>query len=102
MLDDDPGNEAAVEQLTQLLLDENKADEAIKLLEDMTAQSPSATLLDLLGDAYTQNHDYAKAEGAYRKAVDLDPTELNHLRGLGQTLLAEEKYSDALIGLPET
>ncbi|HTC40948.1 MAG TPA: tetratricopeptide repeat protein [Candidatus Acidoferrales bacterium] len=96
MLEDDPGNEAAAEQLTQLLLDENKADEAIKLLEDMTAQSTSATLFDLLGDAYTQNHDYAKAEVAYRKAVDLDPTELNHLRGLGQTLLSEEKYSDAL------
>ena len=62
----------------------------------MTAQSTSATLFDLLGDAYTQNHDYAKAEVAYRKAVDLDPTELNHLRGLGQTLLSEEKYSDAL------
>jgi tetratricopeptide (TPR) repeat protein len=96
MLEEDPGNEAAAEQLTQLLLDENKADEAIKLLEDMTAQSTSATLFDLLGDAYTQNHDYAKAEVAYRKAVDLDPTELNHLRGLGQTLLSEEKYSDAL------
>jgi tetratricopeptide (TPR) repeat protein len=96
MLEDDPGNEAAAEQLTQLLLDENKADGAIKLLEDMTAQSTSATLFDLLGDAYTQNHDYAKAEVAYRKAVDLDPTELNHLRGLGQTLLSEEKYSDAL------
>ena len=96
MLEDDPGNEAAAEQLTQLLLDENKADQAIKLLEDMTAQSTSATLFDLLGDAYTQNHDYAKAEVAYRKAVDLDPTELNHLRGLGQTLLSEEKYSDAL------
>jgi tetratricopeptide (TPR) repeat protein len=96
MLEDDPGNEAAAEQLTQLLLDENKADGAIKLLEDMTAQSTSATLFDLLGDAYTQNHDYAKAELAYRKAVDLDPTELNHLRGLGQTLLSEEKYSDAL------
>ena len=34
MLKDDPGNEAAVEQLTQLLLDESKADEAIKLLEE--------------------------------------------------------------------
>lgn len=96
MLEDDPGNEAAAEQLTQLLLDENKADEAIKLLEEMTAQSTSATLFDLLGDAYTQDHDYAKAEVAYRKAVDLDPTELNHLRGLGQTLLSEEKYADAL------
>jgi Flp pilus assembly protein TadD len=53
-------------------------------------------MYDLLGDAYTQTHDFARAEGAYRKAVDLEPSELNHLRGLGQTLLSEEKYSDAL------
>jgi tetratricopeptide (TPR) repeat protein len=96
MLKDDPGNEAAVEQLTQLLLDENKADEAVKLLEGMTAHSSSPTLLDLLGDAYTQTHDYAQAETAYRKALDLDPSELSHLRGLGQTLLSEEKYQQAL------
>jgi tetratricopeptide (TPR) repeat protein len=96
MLQDDPGNEAAIEQLTQLLLDGNKADEAIQLLEGMSAHSSSATVFDLLGDAYTQTHDYAKAEAAYRKAVEMDPSELSHLRGLGQTLLTEEKYSDAL------
>jgi tetratricopeptide (TPR) repeat protein len=96
MLKENPGNEAAVEQLTQLLLDENKADQAVKLLEGMTEDSSSPTLLDLLGDAYTQTHEYAKAEAAYRKAVDLDPSELSHLRGLGQTLLSEEKYEEAL------
>ena len=96
MLKDDPANEAAVEQLTQLYLDENKSEEAISLLEGMIARSPSATLNDLLGDAYTQTHEYGKAEKAYRNAVDLDPSELGHLRGLGQTLLSEEKYPDAL------
>ena len=96
MLKDDPENEAAVEQLTQLYLDENKSEESISLLEGMIARSPSATLYELLGDAYTQTHEYGKAEKAYRKAVDLDPAELGHLRGLGQTLLSEEKYPDAL------
>jgi len=96
MLKEDPGNEAAVEQLTQLLLDENKSDEAISLLTEMTAHSNSPTLFDLLGDAYTQGHDLEKAEAAYRKAVDLDPSELSHLRGLAQTLFTEEKYEDAL------
>src|SRR6266571_2740830 len=67
----DPENEPAVEQLTQLLM-------------------------DLLGDAHTQAHDLEKAEKAYRKAVELDPSELSHQRGLGQTLLAEEKYPEAL------
>jgi tetratricopeptide (TPR) repeat protein len=96
MLQDDPGNEQAAEQLTQLLLDENKADDAIQLLEGMAKHSSSATVFDLLGDAYTQTHDYAKAEAAYRQAADLDPQELSHLRSLGTTLLAEEKYPEAL------
>ena len=96
ILKNDPGNEAAVEQLTQLLMDEGKAPEAVSLLEGITAHSPSPVLLDLLGDAYTQAHELAKAEQAYRKAAELDPSELSHQRGLGQTLLAEEKYSEAL------
>jgi tetratricopeptide (TPR) repeat protein len=93
----DSDNEPAVEQLTQLLLDEGKNAEAVTLLESITTHANSPTLLDLLGDAYTQSHDLPKAEGAYRKAMDLDPSELSHQRGLGQTLLAEEKFQEALV-----
>ena len=96
ILKTDPESEPTVEQLTQLLMDEGKSAEAVTLLESITAHSPSAVLLDLLGDAYTQTHELAKAEAAYRQAVDLDPSEPSHQRGLGQTLLAEEKYSEAL------
>jgi tetratricopeptide (TPR) repeat protein len=96
ILKTDSDNEAAVEQLTQLLLDEGKNTEAVALLEGITVHASSPTLLDLLGDAYTQSHDLVKAEAAYRKAVDLDPSEMSHQRGLGQTLLAEEKYKEAL------
>jgi tetratricopeptide (TPR) repeat protein len=96
ILKDDPENEAGVEQLTQLLLDEGKSKDAVALLEGLTKRSASPALLDLLGDAYTQAKELAKAEQAYRKAIALDPSELSHQRGLAQTLLAEEKYSDAL------
>ena len=92
----DPENEPAVEQLTQLLMDEGKSPEAVTLLEGITARSPSPVLLDLLGDAHTQAHELSKAEEAYRKAAELDPPEPSHQRGLGQTLLAEEKYAEAL------
>lgn len=96
LLKNDSENEAGVEQLTQLLLDEGKSSDAIALLEGMTSKSSSPALFDLLGDAYTQTKDLPKAEAAYRKAVELDPSETNHQRGLGQTLLAEEKYQEAL------
>src|SRR5467141_1448435 len=96
ILKNDPENEPAVEQLTQLLMDQGKSSEAVTLLEGITAHSLSPVLLDLLGDARTQTHELAKAEEAYRKAEELDPSELSHQRGLGQTLLAEEKYSEAL------
>jgi len=96
ILKNDTENEAGLEQLTQLLLDEGKSSEAITLLEGITAKSSSPTLLDLLGDAYTQTKDLPKAEAAYRKAADLEPSEVSHQRGLGQTLLAEEKYPEAL------
>jgi tetratricopeptide (TPR) repeat protein len=62
----------------------------------MTNRTSSPLLFDLLGDAYTQTKDLPKAETAYRKATDLDPTELSHQRGLGQTLMSEEKFSEAL------
>jgi cytochrome c-type biogenesis protein CcmH/NrfG len=65
-------------------MDEGKATEAVALLEGITAHSPSPLLLDLLGDAYTQAHELAKAEKAYRRAADLDPAELSHQRGLGK------------------
>jgi tetratricopeptide (TPR) repeat protein len=96
ILKEDPDNEPTLEQLTQLLLDEGKSNQAIALLEGITAKSPTATLLDLLGDASTQNKDFAKAETVYRKAVELDPSEPSHYRGLGQALVAEGKYSEAL------
>ena len=96
ILKDDPENESAVEQLTQLLLDEGKSSEAVALLEGMTNRTASPLLFDLLGDAYTQTKDLPKAEQAYRKATELDPSELSHQRGLGQTLMSEEKFPEAL------
>lgn len=98
ILKNDPENEPAVEQLTQLLLDQGKSAEAVALLEGIEKRSgaPSAAVLDLLGEAYTQTKDLSKAEDAYRRAVQADPSELSHQRGLGQTLLDEEKYQDAL------
>ncbi len=96
LLENDPQSEAALEQLTQLLLDQGKPQDAIEALRSATQHAQSPSLFDLLGDAYSQVKDYAHAEEAYRRAVNLDPGEARHRRGLGQTLMAQERYSDAL------
>ena len=92
----EPENENGVEQLTQLLLDEGKSQEAISSLQAILQRAPTARLWDMLGDADTQIHDLPNAEQAYRKAVDLEPDDISHRRGLAQTLLTEEKYPEAL------
>jgi tetratricopeptide (TPR) repeat protein len=92
----EPENENAVEQLTQLLLDEGKSKEAIASLKGILDRAPTPRLWDLYGDAYTQIHDLANAEKAYQKAAEAQPGDINHRRGLAQTLLNENKYPEAL------
>ena len=92
----EPENENGVEQLTQLLLDEGKSQEAISSLQGILQRAPTARLWDLLGDAYNQIHDLPNAEQAYRKAAEAQPGDISHRRGLAQTLLSEEKYPEAL------
>jgi tetratricopeptide (TPR) repeat protein len=95
VLRNDPGNDAALEQLGQLYMDQGRVDEAITLLEPHSDED-DPELLDLLGQAYTQQHEYAKAEKAYREAVDSEPDEPGHRRGLAQALLSQEKLDGAL------
>ncbi len=96
LLQRDPGNSPALEQLSQILIDEGRSAEAVKLLSDAATDSSSPDVYDLLGDAYSQAHEYAKSEQAYRKAVEADPDDPGHLHGLGQALMAQDKYADAL------
>jgi tetratricopeptide (TPR) repeat protein len=96
ILNRDPQNEGALEQMSQLLMDEGRTPEAIDLLTKAAALSTSPTLFDLLGDAYSQSHEYAKAEDAYRKAVEGDPDDVSHRKELAQTLLTQEKFPEAL------
>jgi tetratricopeptide (TPR) repeat protein len=96
VLTHEPENENAIEQLTQLLLDEGKSQEAISILKNILDRAPAPRLWDLYGDAYTQIHDLPDAEQAYRKAAEAQPGEITHRRGLAQTLLNEEKYPEAL------
>lgn len=92
----DPSNSAALEQLSQLLVDEGRSQEAITLLTQAAGDSASPDVYDLLGDAYAQSKDFAKSEDAYRKAVEEDPDDPTHVHGLAQALMSQEKFAEAL------
>jgi len=96
VLQKSPDDGEALEQLSQLLIDEGRSQEAITLLAQAADQFTSPDIYDLLGDAYSQSKQYAKAEDAYQKAVNLDPDDPGHRHGLADTLLTENKYQEAL------
>jgi len=95
LLQHDPSYEPAIEQYTQLLLEEGHAQQAIARLSKVAAEAGSGRLYDLLGDAYAQTHDEAKAELAYRQATQLEPDVPAHWRRLARTLFHEEKFDEA-------
>ena len=92
----DSDNGPALEQLSQLLIDQGRSQEAIDLLIHAAGDSASPDIYDLLGDAYSQAKNYPKAEAAYKQAIDGDPDDPGHRHGLAQALLAEDKYAEAL------
>lgn len=96
ILQHDPDNGPALEQLSQILIDEGRSKDAIELLSRAAGSSSSPDIYDLLGNAYTEGKDYAKAEDAYRKAVEADPDDPGHRHGLAQTLLTEDKLAETL------
>jgi tetratricopeptide (TPR) repeat protein len=96
VLQRDPGNGPALEQLSQLLIDEGRSQEAVKILSDAAGTSSSPEVYDLLGDAYAQAKEYPKSEEAYRKAAEEDPDDPGHLHGLAQALMEQNKYAEAL------
>jgi tetratricopeptide (TPR) repeat protein len=96
LLKQNPDDEAVAGQEAELLLEQNRAQEAINLLEGIVKRAPSGHLADTLGDAYSQLHDFTNAEQAYQTAIDLEPDEADHYRGLAQALASQDKYADAL------
>lgn len=89
-------NESALEQLSQLYLDEGRPQDAISVLKNAASGSNSAALYDLLGTAYAKSNNFPGAEEAFQRAVTLEPDEASHRKGLAQALLSDHKYEQAL------
>ena len=96
LLNRDPDLGQALDQLSQILIDEGRSQEAIELLKQAAVDSSSPDVYDLLGDAYTQAKDYPNAEDAYRNAIEQDPDDPGHRHGLASALVSQNKYAEAV------
>ena len=74
-----------------------KDDEAIGKLNDVIGKIPNcADCYYNLGLAYTHKQDWANAETALKKAIELKPTSPDPYNGLANVYNAEKKFDDAL------
>jgi tetratricopeptide (TPR) repeat protein len=91
-----PDSGDATTQLALLYADVGDYRSAIDLLEKVVAKDDDPDLLATLAYAYEQVRDYSAAAGAYSRALQRDPENPAYRRGLGQNLLYDRKYDQAL------
>ena len=92
----DPGSEEVVLNLARLYSEEGDTHRAIDVLNAIPEDDQTPRTEFALGQAYDETKEPKKAIAAYRRAVDLDPSNLDAQRSLAQALLNDNDLDDAL------
>jgi len=92
----DPGSEEVILNLARLYSEQGDIHRAIDLLSAVPEDDQTPRTEFALGQAYDQTKDTKKAIAAYRRAVDLDPSNLDAERSLAQALLNDNDLNGAL------
>jgi len=92
----DPSSEEVVLNLARLYSEEGDVHRAIEVLGAIPEDDQTPRTEFALGGAYDQIKDTKKAIEAYRRAADLDPSNLDAERSLAQALLSDNQLSEAL------
>src|ERR1041384_70796 len=91
-----PDNTEAFDRLSRLLLSEKRVDEFISLIEQAQAtRSIQLSLLLPLGDAYLEKKNAAKAEAAFRLALEQQGDNADAILGLAQAAQLKGDASSA-------
>ena len=95
-----PADAEALRKLGFLLSGEGHPDqdrvEAVECLSRAVELGVSSADVGLrLGDLLMERRDYCRAQGAYAKALEAEPTNVRALRGLGLALLRQGRPGDA-------
>ena len=91
-----PDSEEAVTTLAYLYNEEGDSSHALQVLNTVPEKARTAKLYSALGYTYEQQKDYKQAVEAYKKSTDLDPDNLDAVRGLAQNLMNDGQTDAAL------
>jgi len=92
----DPGSEEVILNLARLYSEQGDTHHAIEVLSAIPEDDQTPRTEYALGNAYDQIKEPKKAIAAYRRAADLDPTNLDAERSLAQALLNDNDLGEAL------
>jgi tetratricopeptide (TPR) repeat protein len=91
----DPGSEDTVLNLARLYSEQGDVQRAIHLLSSMPEDDKTGKTQFVLGASYEHQKDEKDAIAAYRKALDLDPDNLDTERALAKALLNDNQLDAA-------
>src|SRR5262249_7989641 len=95
-----PDDGKIARELAQDLMYSDQLDDALKLLQELTADEPRDPQLPIMmGQVYRAKHDFAKAHEALSKAKTLDPGSMEVRYQEVKLLEAEGKQDEAIAGL---
>ncbi len=83
-------------QLALLYVEVGDYSAAIEILSRLTADDDDPDLLSTLAYSYQQMRDYPAAADAYSRALQRDPENRAYKRGLGESLLYDQKFGQAV------
>jgi tetratricopeptide (TPR) repeat protein len=95
-LEIDPSSEDALTGLAIVYSDIGDTRKAIEKLQAVTSKNPNPRTYAALASGYEQLHDYKSAADVLRKALDLDPENLQLKRSLARNLLYSGSYDESL------
>ncbi|HEY0795209.1 MAG TPA: tetratricopeptide repeat protein [Acidisarcina sp.] len=97
----DPDSEEVALSLAEHYRENNELQRTVDLLQALPEDDQTTKTEFILGATYEQMKDRKKAIAAYRKAIELEPENLDAERALGQALLGDNQLSEALKAFQE-
>ena len=92
----DPNSEESVLNLARLYSIQGDFQRTTDVLKGVPVEDRSARIELALGGSYDQVKDWKEASAAYRRALDLEPGNIDSERGLANSLLNEGKLDESL------